>query len=73
VKLDIGLIRGVDEDDARQALVAGMVHFASESGCSLLAEAIETENELEALRRLGINLGQGFLLGRPTRHPEISP
>jgi PAS domain S-box-containing protein len=72
VKLDIGLIRGVDGDDARQALVAGMVHFATESGCALLAEGIETEDELEALRRLGVGLGQGFLLGRPLPAPALS-
>ena len=72
VKLDIGLIRGIDADDARQALVAGMVHFATESGCELLAEGIETEEELEALRRLGIGLGQGFLLGRPAVAPKLS-
>jgi EAL domain-containing protein (putative c-di-GMP-specific phosphodiesterase class I) len=72
VKLDIGLIRGVDEDDARQALVAGMVHFATESGCTLVAEGIETEGELEALRRLGLHLGQGFLLGRPASAAALS-
>ncbi len=73
VKLDIGLIRGIDADDARQALVAGMVHFATVSGCSLLAEGIETEAELEALKSLGIGLGQGFLLGRPGLAPLLSP
>jgi EAL domain-containing protein (putative c-di-GMP-specific phosphodiesterase class I) len=72
VKLDIGLIRGVDEDGARQALVAGMVHFASLTGCALVAEGIETEQELDALGRLGIPLGQGFLLGRPRRLPDPS-
>jgi PAS domain S-box-containing protein len=72
VKLDIGLIRGVDEDDARQALVAGMVHFATESGCTLVAEGIETESELEALRRLGLHLGQGYLLGRPASAATLS-
>ena len=69
VKLDMGLIRGIDEDNARKALVAGMVHFASETGCALVAEGIETANELLTLRELGINLGQGFLLGRPAPGP----
>jgi EAL domain-containing protein (putative c-di-GMP-specific phosphodiesterase class I) len=72
VKLDIGLIRGVDDDDARRALVAGMVHFATETGCLLVAEGIETEAELSALRTLGIGFGQGFLLGRPGLLPTIS-
>jgi EAL domain-containing protein (putative c-di-GMP-specific phosphodiesterase class I) len=72
VKLDISLIRGVGDDDARQALVAGMVHFAAETGCLLVAEGIETDTELAALRRLGIGLGQGYLLGRPGPLPAIS-
>jgi EAL domain-containing protein (putative c-di-GMP-specific phosphodiesterase class I) len=66
VKLDMGLVRGVDRDPARQALVAGMVYYAAEIGCALVAEGIETEAERRALRRLGVSFGQGFLLGRPS-------
>ncbi|MEP6469794.1 MAG: EAL domain-containing protein [Chloroflexota bacterium] len=65
VKLDIELVRNVHRDPAREALVAGMVHFAAASGCELIAEGIETEQERRALMRLGVTLGQGFLLGRP--------
>jgi PAS domain S-box-containing protein len=65
VKLDMRLVRGVDLDAARQALIAGMVHFANETGCVLVAEGIETEAERRALRRLGVSFGQGYLLGRP--------
>jgi EAL domain-containing protein (putative c-di-GMP-specific phosphodiesterase class I) len=65
VKLDMQLVRNVHRDPAREALVAGMVHFAAESGCELIAEGIESEPERSALARLGVQLGQGFLLGRP--------
>ena len=65
VKLDMQLVRNVHRDPAREALVAGMVHFAAASGCDLIAEGIETEQECRALMRLGVTLGQGFLLGRP--------
>jgi PAS domain S-box-containing protein len=65
VKLDMELVRNVHRDPAREALVAGMVHFAAASGCELIAEGIETEQERRALMRLGVRLGQGFLLGRP--------
>jgi EAL domain-containing protein (putative c-di-GMP-specific phosphodiesterase class I) len=65
VKLDIGLVRGIDADPARQALVAGMVFFAAERQLSLIAEGIETAAELDTVRRLGVPLGQGFFLGRP--------
>lgn len=70
VKLDIGLVRGIATDPARQALVAGMAFFASERHLRLIAEGIETEAELEAVRRLGVELGQGFLLGRPQPPPR---
>ena len=39
--------------------------FAAESGCELIAEGIEAEQERQTLVRLGVSLGQGFLLGRP--------
>ena len=65
VKLDMQLVRNVHRDPAREALVAGMVHFAAASGCELIAEGIETDQECRALMRLGVTLGQGFLLGRP--------
>jgi PAS domain S-box-containing protein len=65
VKLDMRLVRGVDVDAARQALIAGMVHFANETGCVLVAEGVETESQRRALRRLGVSFGQGYLLGRP--------
>jgi PAS domain S-box-containing protein len=65
VKLDIELVHNVHRDPAREALVAGMVHFAAASGCELIAEGIETEQERRTLMRLGVTLGQGFLLGRP--------
>jgi EAL domain-containing protein (putative c-di-GMP-specific phosphodiesterase class I) len=65
VKLDISLVRNVDTDPARQAMVAGMAHFALNAGSELIAEGIETDGELQALIRLGISLGQGYLFGKP--------
>ena len=52
-------------DAARQALVAGMVYFARETDCVLVAEGIETEVERRILSQLGVNFGQGYLFGRP--------
>ncbi|MGH2427899.1 MAG: EAL domain-containing protein [Candidatus Limnocylindria bacterium] len=65
VKLDMQLVRGVDADPARQALIAGMVYFAHQSGCLLVAEGIESEAERGTLARLGIPFGQGFLFAQP--------
>jgi len=65
VKLDIALVRSIDADPARRAMVAAMTRFAAETGTLLIAEGIESEPELAALAELGVTLGQGFLLGRP--------
>jgi EAL domain-containing protein (putative c-di-GMP-specific phosphodiesterase class I) len=67
VKLDLSLVRNVDTDRARQAMVAGMAYFAHDSGCELIAEGIETEGELAELVRLGVTYGQGYLFGKPER------
>jgi EAL domain-containing protein (putative c-di-GMP-specific phosphodiesterase class I) len=65
VKLDIGLVRGVNVNLGRQALVVGMRYFSRTAGCRLIAEGIETEPEAATLRSLGVEFGQGYLLGRP--------
>jgi EAL domain-containing protein (putative c-di-GMP-specific phosphodiesterase class I) len=65
VKLDIGLVRNIDHDAARQALVAGLCHFSSRTGTVLVAEGIERAAEVAVLRELGVDYGQGYLLGRP--------
>lgn len=67
VKIDAGLIRAVNTDVSRQALVVGLVHFAAASGALVLAEGIETQAEQETVQRLGVTLGQGYHLGRPGR------
>jgi EAL domain-containing protein (putative c-di-GMP-specific phosphodiesterase class I) len=65
VKLDIGLVRDIDKDDVRQALVAGIVYFAEHTDCRLIAEGVETDGERATLRKLAVELGQGYLLSRP--------
>ena len=65
VKVDVGLVRGIDADWTRQALMVGLLHFARESASQTIAEGVETEEELATLRRLGVPLAQGYLLGRP--------
>ena len=66
VKLDIGLVRNIDSDPARQALAAGLRHYAEQTDTILIAEGVETVAERDALARLQIPLAQGFLYGRPS-------
>ena len=65
VKIDVGLIRGMDRDLTRQALIVGLSYFAHAIEGWVIAEGIETEEERQALIGLGIALGQGYLFGRP--------
>lgn len=65
IKLDIGLTRGIETDRARRALAAGLISFANELGATVIAEGIETEEQLRALVELGVGCGQGYHLGRP--------
>ena len=64
-KLDISLVRGIDGDPTRQAMAAGLEHFALRADCRLIAEGVETSEEADTLEGLGIDLAQGYLFGRP--------
>jgi EAL domain-containing protein (putative c-di-GMP-specific phosphodiesterase class I) len=65
VKLDLSLTRGIDRDPARRALASALVSFGRDTGASVVAEGVETQGELEALRALGVPWAQGYLIGRP--------
>lgn len=72
IKLDRYLVRGVHEDAQRSALIESLAGFAERTGGVICAEGIENVEELLALARLGIGLGQGYLLARPgTPWPQI--
>ncbi len=65
IKLDLSLTRDIDTDPLRRALAASLLAFADEIGATIVAEGIETVDELVALQALGVHHGQGFLLARP--------
>ncbi len=65
VKLDGSYVPGVAHEGRERAFLAGMVEIARAAGARTVAERIETEAEAEALRDIGVELGQGWLFGRP--------
>jgi EAL domain-containing protein (putative c-di-GMP-specific phosphodiesterase class I) len=73
IKLDIDLTRGIDADPVRRALAASLVAFGGDIGATITAEGIETGEELEALRTLGVTCGQGYYLARPGPLPLPAP
>jgi EAL domain-containing protein (putative c-di-GMP-specific phosphodiesterase class I)/CheY-like chemotaxis protein len=71
IKLDLTLTRGIDADPIKRALASSLVVFAAEIGAVITAEGVETGDELQALRDLGITGAQGYYLGRPGPLPVI--
>ncbi|MFL5946673.1 MAG: EAL domain-containing protein [Gaiellaceae bacterium] len=69
VKLDRTLIDGIERDRSHQALAAGLISFANKIDATIVAEGIERDAQLRALRELGVSRGQGFLLARPAPLP----
>jgi EAL domain-containing protein (putative c-di-GMP-specific phosphodiesterase class I) len=65
IKLDMSLTRTIHEDPARQALASALIFFARMTGCIIIAEGVETQEELATLRTLGVPRAQGYFLSRP--------
>lgn len=69
VKFDLELVRGIDSRPWSARLVESMVGVCRQEGVMTVAEGIETAEELEALKELGVDLFQGYLLGKPGPPP----
>ena len=65
IKLDMELIRGIDSDRVRRAIVTSIRRMCDDLGIVIVAEGIETAGEYTALRDLGVSLLQGYLFARP--------
>jgi EAL domain-containing protein (putative c-di-GMP-specific phosphodiesterase class I) len=65
IKLDISLTERVAENAVAHALATALISFADEVRVSVIAEGIEMEDELDALRDIGFRYGQGFYFGVP--------
>jgi EAL domain-containing protein (putative c-di-GMP-specific phosphodiesterase class I) len=69
VKLDMALVRAVDRDRRRAALIRGIVDYCHQFGARVVAEGVETVAELRTLCALGVDLAQGYLIARPAAQP----
>ncbi len=65
VKIDMGLVAGLDRNPRQQKLVESIVQLCINLGAEVVAEGIETIDELKAVIDTGAHYGQGFLLARP--------
>ena len=65
IKLDMHLLRGIDQDPIRQAIVRHCLALFTELQITPLAEGVETRDEMACLREMGVSLMQGYLFARP--------
>ncbi len=69
MKLDMTLSRDIHRHSYKQHLVKSLIAFAASVDAALIAEGVETWEELETLARLGVRYAQGYLFARPSRTP----
>ncbi|HBG08283.1 MAG: hypothetical protein A2075_11745 [Geobacteraceae bacterium GWC2_58_44] len=69
VKLSSYLIRGIDRSETKQAMVDALVTLCGRIGARVIAEGIESAQELGYLKKAGVGLGQGYFLARPSADP----
>ncbi|PWQ95682.1 EAL domain-containing protein [Leucothrix arctica] len=65
IKVDMSLLRHINENGPRQAIVRAMSRVCLDLGIDVLAEGVETEEEFDWLRSIDISLYQGFLFAKP--------
>jgi EAL domain-containing protein (putative c-di-GMP-specific phosphodiesterase class I) len=73
VKIDLSLVQGGAVRATSQEIVRTLKDLADRWGALVIAEGIETAEQLEFVRSLGIRAGQGYLLGRPSEQPSLEP
>ena len=69
VKIDKYFVSGSPTDAVKVQTLRGLMRFAETFNTTMVAEGIETADELKVVRDLGIELGQGYFLGRPSAAP----
>ncbi|WP_245872963.1 EAL domain-containing protein [Deinococcus planocerae] len=69
VKLDRDLVRGLHALDPRVPLITALIRYAHDLGIRVVAEGLETVEEVQMVAELGADYGQGYFLGRPAETP----
>ena len=75
IKVDRFLVSGIDRDNNKQMFFRSTVEFARMNSILVLAEGVETSEELKCVKSLGADLIQGYYTGRPAPAPlaELDP
>lgn len=72
IKIDMSLTRNIDRDPVKSRVVASMCSLARDLAMIIVAEGIETEGEMACVSGLGVDLVQGYLLGKPAPYPATA-
>ena len=73
VKVDMTILRGIDKDPNRQTMLESLISYARKAGVAVLAEGIETEQELETVIARGVDYIQGYYVAKPSFEPKPIP
>jgi EAL domain-containing protein (putative c-di-GMP-specific phosphodiesterase class I) len=73
IKVDRSFTAGLGENHSDGAVVRAVLSLAGALGLTAIAEGVETEEQLTRLRKMGCDVGQGFLLSRPQPPSELEP
>jgi len=70
LKLDRSIVRGISRDPRRFCILQAITALSRDLGIDVVAEGIETSEDLVAVRSAGFEYGQGYYLGRPVLAPD---
>jgi diguanylate cyclase (GGDEF)-like protein len=73
IKIDRDFVRGLPDSRADRAIVSAVLSFAGALDMEVVAEGVETQEHVDALRELGCEYVQGFFFHRPVEAEQISP
>ena len=71
IKVDMAIIRGINEDKNRQKLLENILSYSKSRDIKTIAEGVETKEEMEKVIEFGVDYLQGYYLGKPSEQPEL--
>lgn len=71
IKIDMHFVQGVDKDPIKLQFLKSIQHIAESCGTQVIAEGVETAAELRVVKDIGIALGQGYFISRPSPTPPL--
>ncbi|HAF45110.1 MAG: diguanylate cyclase [Sideroxydans sp. GWF2_59_14] len=72
IKIDMHFVQGVDRDPIKLQFLKSIQQIAESCGTQVIAEGVETEAELKVVKDIGIALGQGYFIARPSPTPPLT-